>query len=306
MSGLHRICCCGDPPTCDTCTGCFASSYVVSNLSGFISWEKSDLGPICAQCSGYDGGSNNTGYSVTLNITQGAWSALTRVGTTGCCYYAAGTFNVSYTVTITRVARCCLQEPEVTLETVHNYSGTTSTAGCLFVYPVCDFATGQCKFVHQLHVCSFPIQNVETMIEISDGDCQSGLEIGEEPLARYGLVVTGGCYVWGSPHKPLNLILSTEMVPGGWTCFSEAACGTCNWTEGNSTLNNGPFSLWFTEEWTIEPDVCVAPSGYIIGSWYLCGDQSLAKTVQPWFYGEVTTDCCYLNVGGGLGPPDYF
>ena len=308
MSGLHRICCCGAPPSCDDCTGCdFGTSYTVSNIQGQISWEKNDVGTVClTPCLDVEE-SNRTDISVSLTLTQGTWSALTRQATEGggCCYVASGTINVSYTITIIRTARCCAQSPAVTLTMTDTYSGTKTTNGCLSVAAICDLESGQCSWEHVIRICGFPIQNIELMDEIDSDDCIIGLEIGEEPTSRFGLRVSGACYTWRSPYLAPNLILTQQMTEAGWGCTQDG-CGGCDGTNGNTTLPQGPFSLVLGAEWIATPDLCedYLAMGGIIGSWTDC-NENLIKGAQPWFNFENEQDCCYNQASSGFGPPDY-
>lgn len=308
MSGLHRICCCGAPPSCDDCTGCdFGTSYTVSNINGSVSWEKFDVGTVCQTiCLDYEE-SNKTEISVALTFTQGAWTALTRTATEGggCCYVAGGVLNVSYSINIIRTARCCAQVPPVTLVKDDTYSGTHATDACLSVIAICDPESGQCVWEHTLRVCGFPIQNIELMDEIDVDDCLAGLAIDEEPLSRYGLRVSGACYTWRSPYLAPNLITVSQMQPLGFIC-AEAGCSDCDATNGNTTLAAGPFSLVLGAEWIDEPDNCedYLSMGGFIGSWLDCAEATI-KGAQPWFSGEFYFDCCYVNVNGGFAPPNY-
>lgn len=306
MSGLHRICCCGAPPSCDDCTGCdFGTSYTVSNIQGQISWDKSNKGALCQECSGYDGASNLTEYTVSLTLTQGTWSALTRQATegSGCCYVASGVINVSYSIIITRSARCCQQDPPVTLSITDTFSGTRATTACLSVIAICDLETGQCSWEHVIRICGFPIANVQIMEQISDEDCAAGLEIGEEPLSRFGMRISGACYTWRSPYLAPNLILTQQMAEQGWGCSGDG-CGGCDPITGNSTIPDGPFSLVLGTEWIDTPDPCENYISGIVGSWTDCGG-NLIKGAQPWLNFENETDCCYNQASSGFGPPDY-
>ena len=306
MSGLHRICCCGAPPSCDDCTGCgFASSYIATGINGVMTWNKSQLGTVCLSlCLDYEE-SNKTSFDVSLTISQPSAWTMTRQGTTSCCYRGSGALNISYTIRIIRYARCCAQEPPVTLVQDETYSGTQAVDACLTVVPICDFATGVCKWEHTLRICNFPIQNIQLMDEIDVDDCIAGLAVGDEPLSRHGLWITGACQQWWSTYEALSTIGSTDRQWRGWVC-NETTCGTVCSPIGMSTMANGPFSLALYNEWISEPNNCANPAIFtrIIGSWLDC-DSALIKEAQPYWSFDYQSDCCVGEGQGQIGPPIY-
>lgn len=310
MSGLHRICCCGAPPSCDDCTGCFGSSYIATGIGGVITWNKSDIGTLCESVCLNPEEANKTEYIVTLTVTQiGSWTMTRRTVGAACCYSGAGDLDVDYTIRIIRTARCCAQSPAVTLTKDDTYSGTQTVPACITVVPVCNTATGQCRFVHTLRICSFPVQNIEYMDEIDAGDCATGLEIGEEPLSRYGLWVSGACQTWETTHEALNLITGLDWSWQGWGCSAvDGGCdATCVQTFGNSTIPNGPFSLVFAPEWVSEPAECadvLAIANFIVGSWYDCGETPI-KEADPYFSFDYQQDCCVGEGQGSISRPIY-
>ncbi len=317
MSNLYKWCCCGDQgdpcaPACEC-----DSSYIISAMSGQLSFEASttNVAPCTTLCDQYDGGNIQTYVGLNITLFQGNTQPLARpVGK--CCYQAYGEFNGTYNFNLTQRWYCCGIGQGTVCTHTENATGSITLPFCYTAY--CDplaYNNGP-GWVHTLTICGFCHGNIQVVTSPPTlQECIDGISCDELPLARYGLCFGGATYEWRTPLKCLDIInRTTEVNPIG-PCIQPGPCavadgdGPCIPTAVQQSLLNGPFSPYVVAEFTggnPKPEECDETSiGTFPGStgpWTIALNCVSHKDLCTGGY-DYTSDCCRAELSYGFNFP---
>lgn len=269
MSAQHYVCCCDVEPgaTCDD--SCFASSYVVRELQGSYSIEKSwTLSEPCI-CAGGDDPGIVTQYAYTVTYLQNAaivWSRNTIPSPgVGCCYYGTGEMTVTISGTITKWEYDCVTASfvcfdEQPLDRTRTEVPFCLTAVCTTIAEEgCLYDPGsEVNWLVSLEICDFPVKGSYE----SCGD-----------TSPIGIVCGGAVIQWRTKLKPFPSLFGYERgllapIARNAYCFPNELQDVAEPTNCASVVAEnqnayGPFALYAVDEFSFgqdEPSECSLPA----------------------------------------------
>jgi len=320
----HRLCCCGPgtPTTCaDTCD--FASSYVVSQLTGSFSGTRIARGVVSNPCvlnachvDQEEAGWYGCGAMFELSVTWSQPSAVTLSRSTvsggACCYQANGYLDVEWSFKITERHACCVPSPDVVCDNEDTITGSMLVPFCLTVTCMLNAYGADDGWLHNLSICSFPMGNINI---IEPSLCNPSTTCSTTTV---GAMCAGMSWSWKTPIKALDALVSSDWTALGYcmpgkSCSSVVEGGTlgqdpCMQEVTMNTQYNGPFSVAAIDDYQTAPATCSLSASAQL-CWQTGTIAGNAWRVNPWCDPsgdwDVSTDCWEWTFSTNIGIPSY-
>lgn len=299
MSNYAYACCCDANPPGGTCDAtCFASSYVITQLSGSFHYEST--GGISKECLCPIGIGEEVGmeYFVDASFTLPQSTTLTRRGSSGnCCYEARGELQVTCDLRMVERNYCCVDETYVTQDTA--YSRTVTVPFCLTfrclannLQPCARTISGAAKWVVQLQICDFwMVTSHDFLAEDATPGCQPnatlarGIVCGGATLNHLAKLEAPDRIVFTETGDYLSALTAISCNPSGSYqpgCDGDPSDDTCMPKVMSNTFFNGPFPMFTVPEFSEQdaPADC-SLACFAAGMFASVYDAFLTSPVQP-------------------------
>lgn len=278
MSTQHLGCCC--PPdnpggSCDA--SCFASSYILSGVSGTYHYERTIPTALEETCACPIGISRSilTEWFVDVSFSQNATETLTRLGSGQCCYGARGELTVSANVRIVQYSWCCQsQEYEINDQ---SFQTTEIEVPFCFTMQCLTNATATCgrtiagpdRWTISLSICDFPLVGTANFIQPdpnplncpSVGTTAHGLHIGGAVFTKLAKLKAPDILLFNETadttagNPALNCTGAQIPDPVPTSCAdTDPDDAQCMPGAVWSSFNHGNFAVWLIDEYDPDQD----------------------------------------------------